>query len=95
MEEEEDSEIPDLEEEGEKENEELCNEGETPVSNPIKKCKRKKGQDTTSEEPNDKKNKTNEESSEQGTGAFNNGREKFRFSLSPIFTCGFYFYLIR
>ncbi|XP_035523717.1 transcription factor TFIIIB component B'' homolog isoform X2 [Morone saxatilis] len=57
--------IPDLEEEGEKENEDLCNEGGTPVSKPKKKRKRKNTQDASTEEPNDKKNKTVEKSSEQ------------------------------
>lgn len=60
VEEEEESEIPDMEEEGEKENEDLCNEGSTPVSKPKKKCKRKNRQDASAEEPNDKKNKTDE-----------------------------------
>ncbi|XP_051268098.1 transcription factor TFIIIB component B'' homolog isoform X2 [Dicentrarchus labrax] len=59
------NEIPDLEEEGEKENEDLCNEGGTPVSKPKKKRKRKNTQDASTEEPNDKKNKTGGKSSEQ------------------------------
>lgn len=68
--EEEEKEIPDLEEkEGEKENEDLCNEGGTPVCKPKKKGKRKNRQDASTEEPNDKKNKT-EKSNEQGTDAF-------------------------
>ncbi|XP_037608809.1 transcription factor TFIIIB component B'' homolog isoform X2 [Sebastes umbrosus] len=60
--EEEQNEMPDLEEEGEKENEDLCNEGGTTVAKPKKKRKRK---DASTEEPNDKKNKTGEKSSEQ------------------------------
>lgn len=58
--------IPDLEEEGEKENEDLCNEGGTPVSKPKKKRKRNNRQEALTEEPNDKKNKTGEKSNEQG-----------------------------
>ncbi|XP_038589444.1 transcription factor TFIIIB component B'' homolog isoform X2 [Micropterus salmoides] len=57
--------IPDLEEEGEKENEDLCNEGGTPVSKPKKKRKRNNRQEALTEEPNDKKNKTGEKSNEQ------------------------------
>lgn len=66
--EEEQNEIPDLEEEGEKENEDLCNEGGTTVAKPQKKRKRKNKQDASTKEPNDKKNKTGE--NEQGTGTF-------------------------
>ncbi|XP_078128107.1 uncharacterized protein LOC144531719 [Sander vitreus] len=58
--EEEQNEIPDLEEEGEKENEDLCNEGGTTVAKPQKKRKRKNKQDASTKEPNDKKNKTGE-----------------------------------
>ncbi|XP_027881110.1 transcription factor TFIIIB component B'' homolog isoform X1 [Xiphophorus couchianus] len=50
---EEDDEIPDLE----KENEDQCNEGETPASEPKKKRKRKNGE-ASPEETNEKKNKT-------------------------------------
>lgn len=72
VEEEEENETPDLEEEeeGEKENEDLCNEGGSPVSKPKKKRKRKNKEDASTEEPNDKKNKTGEKSNEQGTGVF-------------------------
>ncbi|KAI3362129.1 hypothetical protein L3Q82_012452, partial [Scortum barcoo] len=65
VEEEEENETPDLEEEGEKENEDLCNEGGTPVSKPQKKRKRKNKEAASTEEPNDKKNKMAEKSSEQ------------------------------
>lgn len=93
MEEEEDSEIPDLGEEGEKENEELCNDGETPVSIPIKKRKRKKGEDTTSEEPNDKTNKTNEERNEQSIEAFIKLKGKIKFlTFSYIYMCLLFFF---
>lgn len=90
VEEEEENEIPHLEE-GEKENEDLCNEGGTPVSKPKKKRKRKNEQDASTEEANDKKNKTDEKSSEQGTGAFCYFRKIFFFHkvipLSPR-VCG-------
>ncbi|XP_051794459.1 transcription factor TFIIIB component B'' homolog isoform X4 [Acanthochromis polyacanthus] len=61
-EEEHENQVPDLEaeEEGEKENEDLCNEGGIPASEPNRKCKRKKKPDDLTEEPNDKKNKTGE-----------------------------------
>lgn len=59
-EEEDDDEVPDLEEGQEKENEDLCNEGETPASEPQKKGKRKKKVEALTEEPNEKKNKTGE-----------------------------------
>ncbi|XP_008421724.1 transcription factor TFIIIB component B'' homolog isoform X2 [Poecilia reticulata] len=55
VEEEEENKIPDLEEEQEKENEDQCNEGETPASEPMKKRKKKNGEET-----NEKKNKTAE-----------------------------------
>ncbi|XP_028456670.1 transcription factor TFIIIB component B'' homolog [Perca flavescens] len=58
--EEEQNEIPDLEEEGEKENDDLCNEGGTTVAKPQKKRKRKNKLDASTKEPNDKKNKTGE-----------------------------------
>lgn len=70
VEEEEENETPDLEEEGEKENEDLCNDGGSPVSKSKKKRKRKNKEDASTEEPNDKKNKTGEKSKEQGTGVF-------------------------
>ncbi|XP_019937683.2 transcription factor TFIIIB component B'' homolog isoform X2 [Paralichthys olivaceus] len=62
------NEVPSLEdeEEGEKENENLCNEGGTPVSKPKRPSKRKAKQAAVNEEPNDKKKKTGEKSSEQG-----------------------------
>ncbi|XP_044029871.1 transcription factor TFIIIB component B'' homolog isoform X3 [Siniperca chuatsi] len=64
--EEEENEIPDLEgEEGEKENEDLCNEGGTPISKPKKKRKRNDRQEASTEEPNDKKNKTGDKSNEK------------------------------
>ncbi|KAA8584354.1 hypothetical protein FQN60_008139 [Etheostoma spectabile] len=58
--EEEQNEISDFGEEGEKENEDLCNEGGTTVAKPQKKRKRKNKQDASTKEPNDKKNKTSE-----------------------------------
>ncbi|XP_029300318.1 LOW QUALITY PROTEIN: transcription factor TFIIIB component B'' homolog [Cottoperca gobio] len=60
--EEEQKECPDLEKEGEKENEDLCNEGGTTDVKPKKKRKRK---NASTEEPNDKKNKKGETSNEQ------------------------------
>lgn len=50
--EEDEGELPDFEgeEEGEKENEDLCNEGGTPVSKPKRKRKRKNEKETTTEE---------------------------------------------
>lgn len=63
--EEDEKEMPDLEEEGEKEN-----ERGTPVPKPKKKRKRKTKEDGSTEEPNDKKNKKCEKSSDQGTGSF-------------------------
>lgn len=65
VEEEEDNELPDLEEEGEKENEDLGNDGGSPVSKPKKKRKRRNEEDASSDQTNDKKNKTDD----QGTGA--------------------------
>ncbi|XP_047426210.1 transcription factor TFIIIB component B'' homolog isoform X4 [Mugil cephalus] len=58
--------VPDLEKEGEKENEELCNEGETPDSKPKRKRKTKNKPDALTEEPDGKKKKTDEKSNEQG-----------------------------
>lgn len=71
-EDEEDENHPDLEdEEGvEKENELLCNDGETTATKPKKQQKRKTGKDASNKEPSNKKNKTGEKSSEQGTGVF-------------------------
>lgn len=66
--------MPDLEE-GEKEN-----EGGTPVSKPKRKRKRKTA---STEEPDDKKNKTGEKSNEQGTGSFSYLR-KIVFFLKVI-----------
>ncbi|XP_035040491.2 transcription factor TFIIIB component B'' homolog [Hippoglossus stenolepis] len=62
------NEVPNLEDEaeGEKENENLCNEGGTPVSKPKKQRKRKAKQAAVNEEANDKKKKTGEKSNEQG-----------------------------
>lgn len=83
--EEEQNEMPDLEEEGEKENEDLCNEGGTTVAKPKKKRKRK---DASTEEPNDKKNKTGEKSSEQGTGTFSYRIKTFLMKLgSALCVC--------
>ncbi|GLD51698.1 transcription factor TFIIIB component B'' homolog [Lates japonicus] len=66
--EEDENQVPDLEdeEEGEKENEDLCNEGGSPVSKPKRQRKRKTRQDALNEEPSDKKNKTGENSNDQG-----------------------------
>ncbi|XP_073333972.1 uncharacterized protein [Pagrus major] len=58
--EEEENEMPDLEGEGEKEN-----EGGTPVSKPKRKRKRKTKEEGSTEEPDDKKNKKGEKSSDQ------------------------------
>lgn len=71
-EDEEDDNHPDLEDEegGEKENELLCNEGETAAPKPKKKRKTQTGKDASNEEPSNKKNKSGEKSIEQGTGAF-------------------------
>ncbi|KAM6975870.1 uncharacterized protein LKV04_015133 [Tautogolabrus adspersus] len=57
------SSLPDLEGEGEKENEDLCNEGGTEVSKLKKKRKRKS--DASKEEPKDKKNKAGKKDNEQ------------------------------
>ena len=64
--------VPNLEDEaeGEKENENLCNEGGTPVSKPKKQRKRKDRQAAVDGEANDKKKKNGEKSYEQGTVAF-------------------------
>ncbi|XP_067339986.1 transcription factor TFIIIB component B'' homolog isoform X1 [Channa argus] len=63
--EEDENEVPDLdEEEGEKENEHLCNEGGTSASKPQRQGKRKIKQDPSNEEPNNKK--MSEKSSDQG-----------------------------
>ncbi|XP_050928960.1 mucin-12 isoform X1 [Lates calcarifer] len=66
--EEDENQVPDLEdeEEGEKENEDLCNEGGSPVSKPKRQRKRKTRQAALNEEPSDKKNKTGENSDDQG-----------------------------
>ncbi|KAM8828031.1 uncharacterized protein AB9W97_004197 isoform 2-T2 [Spinachia spinachia] len=63
--EEEQDEIADLEEEGEKENEELVNEGGAEVAKPKNKRKRKSKTEALTEEPNDKKNKTDEKSNDR------------------------------
>ncbi|XP_065821684.1 transcription factor TFIIIB component B'' homolog isoform X2 [Labrus bergylta] len=55
--------LPDLEGEGEKENEDLCNEGGAEVSKFKKKRKRKS--DASKEEPKDKKNKAGKKDKEQ------------------------------
>ncbi|XP_060916899.1 transcription factor TFIIIB component B'' homolog isoform X2 [Labrus mixtus] len=55
--------LPDLEGEGEKENEDLCNEGGAEVSKLKKKRKRKS--DASKEEPKDKKNKAGKKDKEQ------------------------------
>lgn len=98
VEEEEENEIPDLEE-GEKENEDLCNEGGTPVSKPKKKRKRKNEQDASTEEANEKKNKTDEKSSERGIGAFcycsSRKLSHFLQVCGSFVTLCFYLYLIR
>ncbi|KAL3042038.1 hypothetical protein OYC64_020066 [Pagothenia borchgrevinki] len=60
--EEEQKENPDLEKEGEKENEDLCNEAGTTA---VKAKKKRKIKNTSSEEPKDKKNKTDQKSHEQ------------------------------
>ncbi|XP_026210201.1 transcription factor TFIIIB component B'' homolog isoform X2 [Anabas testudineus] len=67
-EDEEDDNHPDLEDEegGEKENELLCNEGETAAPKPKKKRKTQTGKDASNEEPSNKKNKSGEKSIEQG-----------------------------
>ncbi|XP_033951477.1 transcription factor TFIIIB component B'' homolog isoform X2 [Pseudochaenichthys georgianus] len=60
--EEEQKENPDLEKEGEKENEDLCNEAGTTA---VKSKKKRKIKNTSTEEPKDKKNKTDKKSNEQ------------------------------
>ncbi|KAK5603255.1 hypothetical protein CRENBAI_011700, partial [Crenichthys baileyi] len=60
VEEEDADEVHDLEEGQEKENEDQCNEGETPASELKNKHKRKKTVEALTEEPNEKKNKTGE-----------------------------------
>ncbi|XP_056288696.1 nascent polypeptide-associated complex subunit alpha, muscle-specific form-like isoform X2 [Pseudoliparis swirei] len=54
----EEKEIADLEEEGEKENEDLCNEGAAAAKPKKKKRKRKNGDGAAAEEPDDKRTKT-------------------------------------
>lgn len=58
-------ECPDLE--GEKENEDLRNEGASPVSKPKKQRKRKSKKDAGKEEPKGKKKKSDKQISEEGT----------------------------
>ncbi|XP_071380914.1 transcription factor TFIIIB component B'' homolog [Centroberyx affinis] len=59
--------VPDLEEvEGEKENEDISNEGGTPASTPKRKCKRKNREESSTQEPNDKNMKMGEKNNEQG-----------------------------
>ncbi|XP_041825700.1 transcription factor TFIIIB component B'' homolog [Melanotaenia boesemani] len=65
VEEEEDNEVPDLEEEAQKENEDQCNEGGSPAVEFKKKRKRKKKDDALTEELSGKKNKTDVKSNEQ------------------------------
>ncbi|XP_047228749.1 transcription factor TFIIIB component B'' homolog isoform X2 [Girardinichthys multiradiatus] len=60
VEEEDEDEVHDLEEGQEKENEDQCNEGETPASELKNKRKRKTKVEALTEEPNEKKNKTGE-----------------------------------
>ncbi|XP_017283039.1 transcription factor TFIIIB component B'' homolog isoform X2 [Kryptolebias marmoratus] len=60
VEEEDEDQILELEDGGEKENEDQCNEGGVPASEPKKKCKRKKNTKNLPEEPNEKKTKTGE-----------------------------------
>lgn len=76
-EDEEDESHLDLEDEvgGEKENELLCNEGEATASKPKKQGKRKTEKDASTEEPNNKKNKTVEKGTEQGKGALSYFKE--------------------
>lgn len=63
--------MPDLEgeEEGEKENEDLCNDGGSPGPNPKRKRKRAHENSAATNEPNDKKNKA-DKSGEQGAAPF-------------------------
>lgn len=63
--EENENQVPDLDEEGEKENE-LCEDDEAAASNPKRQPKRKIRQDVSNEEPNNKKNKTSPVSGENG-----------------------------
>ncbi|KAK5879287.1 hypothetical protein CesoFtcFv8_024605 [Champsocephalus esox] len=60
--EEEQKENPDMEKEGEKENEDLCNEAGTTA---VKSKKKRKIKNTSTEEPKDKKNKTDKKSNDQ------------------------------
>lgn len=80
VDEEEDNELSDLEEEGQKENEDLGNDGGSPVSKPKKKRKRKNEQDASGDQTNDKKNKTDE----QGTGVLHT----FSTCLCPLLIVG-------
>lgn len=59
--------MPDLEgeEEGEKENEDLCNDGGTPGPKPKRKRRRAREHSAATNEPNDKKNKA-DANDEQG-----------------------------
>uniref|UniRef100_A0A3Q3JT77 Myb-like domain-containing protein n=1 Tax=Monopterus albus TaxID=43700 RepID=A0A3Q3JT77_MONAL len=57
--------VPDLEDKEEKENEDLCNDGESPASEPKRRRKRKAGQDASNNEPDENENKTGGKSSEQ------------------------------
>lgn len=54
MEEENVGENPELEDGGEKENQDQCNEGGVPASEPKKRCKRKQRTESLTEEPNEK-----------------------------------------
>lgn len=89
VEEEEEEDIPDLEgeEEGEKENEDLCNEGGTPAPKPKRKRKRKNEQSASTMGPHDKKNKADEKSSEQGMAAFCYICFLFQRPMQPIWGC--------
>ncbi|KAM4527596.1 uncharacterized protein PAE49_024383 isoform 2-T2 [Odontesthes bonariensis] len=64
VEEKDENHVPDLKE-GEKENEDQCNEGEGPAPEPKRKRKRKNKPDALTEEPSDKKNKTDSKNNEQ------------------------------
>lgn len=83
------NEVPDLEdeEEGEKENEDLCNEGGTPVSKPMRQHKRKSRQAAVTQEPNNKKKKTGEKSNKQGTEVFSSIMKIFRIVKEPGGCC--------
>ncbi|XP_072227461.1 uncharacterized protein [Leuresthes tenuis] len=64
VEEEDENHVPDLKE-GEKENEDQRNEGEAPAPEPKRKRKRKKKPEALTEEPSDKKNKTDSKNNGQ------------------------------